>query len=100
MSRRGRPRSFQDSLSSSGASAKPLTRVLARQVPGGSRVKGRAYHLDGAVRKLTGTRWTAEAIVRGARAYTVDIHRDRPGALTASCDCPYFHDRFVSCKHI
>ena len=28
---------------------KPLTRVLARSVPGGSRVKGRAYQLDGAV---------------------------------------------------
>ena len=37
--------------------AKSLTRVLARQVPGGSRVKGRAYHLDGAVKKVAGTPW-------------------------------------------
>ena len=69
-------------------------------MPGGSRVKGRAYHLDGAVKKITGTPWTADAIVRGARPYVVDIHRDPSGAFTASCDCPYFHDRFVICKHI
>lgn len=86
-------------MSSSGA-ANPLTRELARQVPGGSRVKGRAYHLDGAVKKITGTPWDVDAIVRGQRAYAVDIHRDRRGALTASCDCPYFIDRFVICKHI
>jgi superfamily II DNA or RNA helicase len=77
-----------------------LTRVLARQVPGGSRVKGRAYHLDGAVKKIAGTPWTADAIVRGARPYVVDIHRDPSGTFTASCDCPYFDDRFVICKHI
>src|SRR5258705_6253555 len=82
------------------ASDRALTRVLARQVPGGSRVKGRAYHLDGAVKKITGTPWTVDAIVRGARPYVVDIHRDPRGAFTASCDCPYFHDRFVICKHI
>jgi len=85
-------------LSSSGA--KPLTRVLARHVPGGSRVKGRAYHLDGAVKKVSGTPWAVDAIVKGTRAYAVEIHRDARGALTASCDCPYFHDRFVICKHI
>jgi superfamily II DNA or RNA helicase len=74
--------------------------VLARQVPGGSRVKGRAYHLDGAVSRITGTPWAADAIVRGTRPYVVEIHRDERGALTAACDCPYFHDRFVICKHI
>ena len=79
---------------------KPLTRVLARSVPGGSRVKGRAYQLEGAVRKITGTPWTADATVKGSRAYAVDIHRDDRGHLTASCDCPYFTDRFVVCKHI
>ena len=79
---------------------KPLTRVLARSVPGGSRVKGRAYQLEGAVRKITGTPWTADATVKGSRAYAVDIHRDERGHLTASCDCPYFTDRFVICKHI
>jgi superfamily II DNA or RNA helicase len=79
---------------------KPLTRILARHVPGGSRVKGRAYHLDGAVKKVAGTPWAVDAIVKGTRSYAVDIHRDPRGSLTASCDCPYFHDRFVICKHI
>jgi superfamily II DNA or RNA helicase len=74
--------------------------VLARQVPGGSRVKGRAYHLDGAVKKVAGTPWAVDAIVKGTRSYAVEIHRDERGAMTASCDCPYFHDRFVICKHI
>jgi superfamily II DNA or RNA helicase len=74
--------------------------VLARHVPGGSRVKGRAYHLEGAVKKLTGTPWAIEGIVTGERPYAVEVHRDERGAFTASCDCPYFHDRFVICKHI
>jgi superfamily II DNA or RNA helicase len=74
--------------------------VLARSVPGGSRVKGRAYHLDGAVSRIEGTPWAAHALVRGSRPYVVDIHRDGERDFTASCDCPYFHDRFVICKHI
>ena len=43
----------------------PLTRVLARDVPGGSRTKGRLYHLDGAVTRIEGTPWRADAVVRG-----------------------------------
>ena len=74
--------------------------MLARHVPGGSRVKGRAYHLEGAVTKMAGTPWTVDARVRGARLYSVHIDRDQRGAFTASCDCPYFQDRFVICKHI
>jgi superfamily II DNA or RNA helicase len=74
--------------------------VLARHVPGGSRVKGRAYHLEGAVKKVDGTPWAVSAIVKGSRSYVVEIQRDERGAMTASCDCPYFHDRFVICKHI
>ena len=85
-------------MSSSGD--KPLTRILAPRVPGGSRVKGRAYHLDGAVSRLEGTAWAVDAIVRGSRPYIVAIQRDGRGAFTASCDCPYFDDRFVICKHI
>ena len=85
-------------MSSSGD--KPLTRILARRVPGGSRVKGRAYHLDGAVIRIDGTPWAVHAIVRGSRPYVVDIQRDAADAFSASCDCPYFHDRFVICKHI
>ena len=83
-----------------GSELKPLTRVLAVQVPGGSRVKGRAYHLDGAVRTITGTPWSADSLVQGERTYAVRIDRNKGGAFTASCDCPYFQDRFVVCKHI
>jgi superfamily II DNA or RNA helicase len=81
------------------ADDRPLTRVLARLVPGGSRVKGRAYHLDGAVLHIDGSARMAHATVQGARKYQVDIRRAGDRFL-ASCDCPYFNDRFVICKHI
>ena len=77
----------------------PLTRVLARDVPGGSRSKGRQYHLDGAVTRLEGDAWSARATVRGSHEYRVRIDR-RSDAFAASCECLYFIDRDVICKHI
>src|SRR4051812_2857985 len=77
----------------------PLTRVLARDVPGGSRTKGRLYHLDGAVTKLEGSAWNVKATVRGSHEYHVRIDR-RADAFDASCECPYFFDRLTICKHI
>jgi superfamily II DNA or RNA helicase len=81
------------------ASDFPLTRVLARDVPGGSRTKGRLYHLDGAVTRLEGSAWTARATVRGSHEYRVTIDR-RADAFEASCECAYFFDRRTICKHI
>jgi superfamily II DNA or RNA helicase len=77
----------------------PLTRVLARDVAGGSRTKGRLYHLDGAVTKIEGDAWTARAEVRGSHVYRVRIDRAED-LFTASCECPYFLDRGTICKHI
>src|SRR5262249_22763165 len=77
----------------------PLTRVLARDVPGGSRSKGRLYHLDGAVTKIDGSAWSVKATVRGSHEYLVRIDRQRD-AFQASCECPYFFDRVEICKHI
>jgi superfamily II DNA or RNA helicase len=77
----------------------PLTQVLAATVPGGSRVKGRAYFLDRAVTHIEGNAWLAEATVRGSQDYRVTIRRDGR-VFSASCECPYFDDRFVVCKHI
>jgi len=77
----------------------PLTRVLARDVPGGSRTKGRLYHLDGAVARLEGDAWHAKATVRGSHEYRVRIDRHED-AFEASCECPYFLDRADICKHI
>ncbi len=76
-----------------------LTRFLAPDVPGGSRAKGRAYFLDGAVSRISGDQWSANATVRGSRNYTVAVRRTGD-AFTASCDCPYFTDRSIICKHI
>jgi superfamily II DNA or RNA helicase len=77
----------------------PLTRILARDVPGGSRSKGRQYHLDGAVTRLEGDAWSARATVRGSHDYRVRITRRRDD-FDASCECAYFVDRQVICKHI
>ncbi|HEY7055341.1 MAG TPA: SNF2-related protein, partial [Vicinamibacterales bacterium] len=76
-----------------------LTRVLAAGVPGGSRVKGRDYYLQGAVSRIEGGPWTVDAVVRGARNYAVAIRRDGD-RFSAFCDCPYFSDRLAICKHI
>ncbi|HEX5474166.1 MAG TPA: DEAD/DEAH box helicase [Vicinamibacterales bacterium] len=76
-----------------------LTRVLAPDVPGGSRAKGRAYYLNGAVTRIDGNASAVAAIVNGSRAYDVTIERDGE-EFYASCDCPYFLDRFDICKHV
>jgi superfamily II DNA or RNA helicase len=68
-------------------------------VPGGSRVKGRAYFLDGAVTRIEGDAWSVEATVRGSCDYHVTIRREGR-VFSGSCECPYFDDRFVVCKHI
>src|SRR5262245_66664083 len=77
----------------------PLTRVLARDVPGGSRTKGRLYHLDGAVTKIERDAWRAKATVRGSHEYQVEIDR-KWDAFAASCECPYFLDRVDICKNM
>jgi superfamily II DNA or RNA helicase len=76
-----------------------LTRILAADVPGGSRAKGRDYYLRGAVARISGGPWSADAVVQGSRSYAVSIRREGD-AFTAACDCPYFVDRMAICKHI
>ena len=76
-----------------------LTRLLAPQVPGGSRAKGRGYFLQGAVTHVEGGAWSIEAVVHGSRNYAVAIRRVGP-TFEASCDCPYFRERLAICKHI
>src|SRR5215813_11910582 len=76
-----------------------LTRMLARQVPPATRAKGAEYHADRAVTDLTGSAVEARAIVRGTHPYHVHIRR-KGNTFGASCECPYFVDRGVICKHI
>ena len=81
------------------ASGPSLTRMLARQVPPATRAKGAEYHADRAVTDLTGSAVEARAIVRGTHPYHVHIRR-KGNTFGASCECPYFVDRGVICKHI
>src|SRR3954447_1500860 len=94
-----RRRSAGHGGATAGAMSVPLTQVLAATVPGGSRVKGRAYFLDRAVTQIEGDAWSVEATVHGSRNYRVSIKREGP-VFSGSCECPYFEDRFVVCKHI
>ncbi|OFW07384.1 MAG: hypothetical protein A3H96_05265 [Acidobacteria bacterium RIFCSPLOWO2_02_FULL_67_36] len=76
-----------------------LTRALAPDVDPKVRAKGRDYFESGAVVHIDGAEWSADAIVRGARDYTVRLARDGD-RFTGSCDCPFFTDRRQICKHV
>jgi superfamily II DNA or RNA helicase len=76
-----------------------LTRSLARGVPAATRAKGEAYHARGAVVHVDGNAWTADALVRGTRPYRVKL-RLADTTVTASCECPFYADRGIICKHI
>lgn len=76
-----------------------LTQALAREVPGGSRAKGRWYFLEGAVTRIEGTASSVDATVRGSHDYHVTIRREG-SVFTVACECPYFSDRLTICKHI
>ncbi len=76
-----------------------LARYLSASVPSSVRAKGLRYHRTGAVVAISGGEWAAHAVVRGGRNYRVEVARDREG-FRASCDCPYFTDRAMVCKHI
>lgn len=64
-----------------------------------TREKGEDYFYNGAVSSIAGTKDEVTATVWGTRPYQVRIEREKEGFI-GSCDCPYFQDRFVVCKHI
>src|SRR5688572_24626933 len=76
-----------------------LTRSVARSVPAATRAKGEAYHARGAVVHVDGDAWKADALVRGTRPYRVKLRLDNT-TVTASCECPFYADRGIICKHI
>jgi superfamily II DNA or RNA helicase len=76
-----------------------LARALAPDVPERTRAKGSAYLRNGAVVSLVGLEDKVTALVLGTSEYHVQIEREQEGFF-ASCECPYFQDRFDVCKHI
>jgi superfamily II DNA or RNA helicase len=77
-----------------------FTAALATDVDLGTRSKGLHYYRAGAVARLGGGDWLAQAMVRGSREYRVEITRAREGMFTGTCECPFFVDRSEVCKHI
>ena len=76
-----------------------LARVLQHEVPHLTRVRGADYFRRGAVRSVSQTARGIAALVRGGADYTVRISHES-GGFISSCECPYFADRLVVCKHI
>ncbi len=65
----------------------------------GARMRGRAYQLEGRVKRLPPTNGElVRAEVRGQQPYTVVIRREGE-ALTAECTCPAF-EKGMYCKHV
>src|SRR5256885_1226411 len=73
--------------------------VLAAQVSGSCRSRGREYFVSGAVRDVRVENDLIVATVRGGTAYRVALAPSND-ALGVTCSCPYFADRFEPCKHI
>src|SRR3954471_18860396 len=76
-----------------------LSQALVDQVPSQSRARGHAYFTGGAVRSLTSQDGIVEATVRGSELYHVWLE-PRADLIRASCTCPFFLDRHITCKHI
>lgn len=63
------------------------------------RNRGEAYFWQNRVRMRRGTTHAVEAVVRGSGNYEVSLAWEN-GVLTPWCDCPYFCDSGVLCKHL
>ena len=62
------------------------------------RERGSALYAGGAVTRLSGNQWKANAVVLGTRAYEVFLERFEDD-IGADCDCPYFQSDGL-CKHV
>lgn len=79
--------------------ARSLAATLQQFVSSSSRRRGESYFHGGRVSVTTSTSTALTAIVRGTRAYNVELSLDAD-RLVASCTCPYFDDSGDPCKHI
>jgi len=76
-----------------------LSARLAPQFTGEVRHRGQEYYWGDRVRieRATGTELSAR--VRGSETYDVELNF-RDGILSVWCDCPYFVENGVRCKHL
>ena len=76
-----------------------LSTLLAPRFTNGVRRRGQEYFWSGHVRIERVTETQLHARVRGARTYAVELSFT-DGKLSVWCDCPYFVDNGVPCKHL
>src|SRR6202167_4449328 len=76
-----------------------LSALLAPQFTRNVRHRGEEYYSRDQVRmkRASGTEFHAQ--VRGSQTYEVELNF-RDGILSVWCDCPYFVDNGVPCKHL
>lgn len=79
-----------------------LSDLLTRDFPAAARLRGDHYANIGRVRIVRATTDEVDAIATGSDEYRVRLTRsgDAHITITAACDCPYFADKFVPCKHM
>jgi superfamily II DNA or RNA helicase len=75
------------------------TSQLAGQIDGRIRARGVDYFRRGAVKRLSGDAWSADATVQGTEPYHVHLERNA-SVLKVSCTCPYLVDNLDPCKHV
>ena len=76
-----------------------LSARFAGKFSSGIRKRGQDYYVQRRVRIQRGSDLVVTASVRGSRSYYVNLDW-RGDRLSVSCDCPYFMDNEVPCKHL
>jgi SWIM zinc finger len=73
--------------------------MLSRQFPTPVRERGQRYFREHRVRIRSGSAITLEAEVRGSESYFVRLTCSE-NRIGMACDCPFYFDRGLPCKHI
>src|SRR5262249_26859235 len=76
-----------------------LSALLAPQFTRNVRRRGEEYYWRDQVRIERASGTELHARVRGSQTYDVELNF-RDGVLSVWCDCPYFTDNGVPCKHL
>src|SRR5438105_9250255 len=76
-----------------------LSTLLAPQFTKSVRHRGEEYYRRDQVRIERSSETELCARVRGSQIYSVEL-KFREGSLSVWCDCPYFVDNGVPCKHL
>jgi hypothetical protein len=76
-----------------------LSTTLARNFTKNVRNRGAEYYSERRVQIQRGTDFEVEALVLGSEKYGVQL-KWRDDVLALWCDCPYFVENAIPCKHI